>query len=118
MPIRRHLTYANIAATLALVFSMSAGAMAASHYVITSTHQIKPNVIRALRGTTGPPGPQGLQGPQGVAGAKGSEANLQQLCTAITFAALNAEGFTANKTLAEARTSIRESLEWVEHNGC
>ncbi len=46
--VRRHLTYANVAATLALVFSMSAGALAASHYLITSTSQIKPNVRRAL----------------------------------------------------------------------
>jgi hypothetical protein len=43
------MTYANVAATLALVFSMGAGAVAASHYVITSTSQIKPSVQRSLR---------------------------------------------------------------------
>lgn len=46
--VRRHLTYANVAATVALVFSMSAGALAASHYIITSTSQIKPSVRRSL----------------------------------------------------------------------
>jgi len=56
---RRHLSYANVAATLALIFSMTGGAPAASHYVITSTKQIKPSVLKQLRGKSGPPGPQG-----------------------------------------------------------
>lgn len=56
---RRHLTYANVAATLALVFAMSGGALAASHYVITSTKQIKPSVLKELKGKPGPPGPTG-----------------------------------------------------------
>ncbi len=34
---RRRLSYANVTATLALVFAMSGGAMAANHYLITST---------------------------------------------------------------------------------
>jgi hypothetical protein len=46
---RRHMTYANVAATLALFFSMGAGAVAASHFLITSTSQIKPSVQYALR---------------------------------------------------------------------
>ena len=44
------LTYANVAATLALVFSMSGGALAASHYLINSKSQINPKVVRALKG--------------------------------------------------------------------
>jgi hypothetical protein len=43
------MTYANVAATLALMFSMGGGALAASHYLITSTSQIKPSVQRSLR---------------------------------------------------------------------
>lgn len=64
---RRHLTYANVAATLALVFAMSGGALAAKHYLITSTGQIKPSVLKALRGREGPAGPSGPPG-QGVPG--------------------------------------------------
>jgi hypothetical protein len=45
---RRHLTYANVAATLALVFSMSGGALAAKHYLIDSTKQISPKVLKSL----------------------------------------------------------------------
>ena len=71
---RRHLSYSNIAATLALVFSMSAGAVAATHYVINSTKQIRPRVLRKLhgktgaRGATGAPGPRGNEGPAGAIG--------------------------------------------------
>lgn len=64
------LSYANVIATLALVFALSGGALAASHYLINSTKQISPAVLRALRGRTGPTGPAG---PQGDAGAQGSQ---------------------------------------------
>jgi len=74
--IRRRLTYTNVALTLALVFAMSGGAYAAGRYVITSTKQIKPSVLKSLQGKAGPAGPAGAagvgtQGPQGPAGAKG-----------------------------------------------
>jgi hypothetical protein len=78
--IRKRLTYANVAMTLALVFAMSGGAWAASKFVITSTKQIKPSVLKQLQGKTGPAGAAGLAGaagaaggagPQGPAGAKG-----------------------------------------------
>lgn len=69
--LRRHMTYANVAATLALVFAMSGGALAASRYLITSTKQIKPNVIASLRGANGKPGANGANGAQGAAGAQG-----------------------------------------------
>ena len=38
--VRRRVSYANVAATLALVFAMTGGAYAAKQYVITSTKQI------------------------------------------------------------------------------
>jgi hypothetical protein len=66
--IRRRLCYANVAATLALVFAMSGGALAAGHYLLTSTSQISPKVLKALKGKSGQ---RGLAGPAGAAGAKG-----------------------------------------------
>jgi hypothetical protein len=72
--IRKRMTYANVAVTLALVFAMSGGAYAAGRYVITSTKQISPKVLKLLEGkngAVGPAGPAGSQGPQGATGAKG-----------------------------------------------
>jgi hypothetical protein len=69
--IRKRLTYTNVALTLALVFAMSGGAYAASKYVITSTKQIKPSVLKQLQGKAGAQGPVGAQGPAGPAGATG-----------------------------------------------
>jgi len=78
--ISRRLTYANITATLALLFAMSGGAYAASKFLITSTKQISPKVQAALKGkagpagkvgATGPAGPGGPAGPAGPAGAPG-----------------------------------------------
>lgn len=72
--IRKRLTFANVAMALALVFAMAGGAYAAKKgWIITSTKQIKPSVIAALKGKAGPAGPQGLAGPQGPAGAAGKE---------------------------------------------
>jgi hypothetical protein len=73
---RRYITYANVVATLALVLSMSGGALAASHYLINSTSQINPKVRRALTGKSGKvgaAGPQGVQGPQGAPGSEGAQ---------------------------------------------
>jgi hypothetical protein len=78
--IRKHLSYPNIALTLALLFAMSGGAYAASKIIITSTKQIKPSVLKQLKGKNGvngapgipgSSGPAGPQGPTGPAGTKG-----------------------------------------------
>jgi hypothetical protein len=69
--IRRHLSYTNIAATLALVFSMSTGAVAASHYLINSSKQINPKVLKKLMGKTGATGATGARGPGGEEGSPG-----------------------------------------------
>jgi hypothetical protein len=68
---RRHLSYANVVATLALIFAMSGGALAASHYLIKSTSQISPKVLKKLKGNTGPAGPRGKEGAPGKEGASG-----------------------------------------------
>ncbi len=57
--------------TLALMFAMTGGAYAAKKYLITSTKQISPNVLKSLQGKVGSSGAQGPVGPQGSAGAKG-----------------------------------------------
>jgi hypothetical protein len=71
---RKRLSYSSIAATLALLFAMSGGALAATHYLITSTKQISPKVLQALKaknGTNGTAGPAGPAGPSGTAGPAG-----------------------------------------------
>jgi len=70
---RTRITYANVAATLALVFSMSGGALAATHYLITSTKQISPKVLKKLKGATGPSGATGATGATGKEGPTGKE---------------------------------------------
>jgi hypothetical protein len=69
--LRRRLTYTNVGVTLALFFSMSGGALAASHYLITSTKQIKPSVLSALKGKAGAAGANGVAGATGPAGPTG-----------------------------------------------
>jgi hypothetical protein len=46
---RKHLSYANVVATFALLFAMSGGALAAKHYLLNSVSQINPRVVRELR---------------------------------------------------------------------
>jgi hypothetical protein len=69
--IRRHLSYANVVATLALLFAMSGGALAAQHYLINSTQEINPKVLKKLKGRTGRTGGTGRQGLAGTPGPKG-----------------------------------------------
>jgi hypothetical protein len=75
--IRKYFTLANTVMTIALVFVMTGGAYAASKYVISSTKQVSPKVLAALKGkpgangAQGPAGPAGAQGPAGPAGVKG-----------------------------------------------
>lgn len=60
-----------VIACVALFFSISGGAFALGHYVITSTHQIKPSVLRELKGSRGKQGARGAQGPKGAQGPPG-----------------------------------------------
>jgi len=71
--LRKRMTYANVALTLALVFAMTGGAYAAKKYLITSTKQISPSVLKALAGKAGPAGAAGAQGPQGAQGPAGAK---------------------------------------------
>ncbi|MFL5824447.1 MAG: hypothetical protein ACJ764_13520 [Solirubrobacteraceae bacterium] len=61
-------------ATLALLFAVTGGALAAGHYLITSTKQISPKVLKKLKGRRGPTGRRGATGhvgPRGRLGARG-----------------------------------------------
>ena len=78
---RLHLSPATVIAGLALVFAMTGGAYAAKKYLITSTKQISPSVLKQLQGKAGAagtpgaqgvPGAQGAQGPAGPAGTAGA----------------------------------------------
>jgi hypothetical protein len=68
---RIHVTPATAIATLALVFAMTGGAYAAGKYLITSTKQISPKVLKQLKGANGKPGAPGTNGTNGAPGATG-----------------------------------------------
>ncbi len=70
---RLHLSPATAIATLALVFAMTGGAYAAKKYLITSTKQISPSVLKALTGKAGPAGAKGANGANGSNGANGAQ---------------------------------------------
>jgi hypothetical protein len=76
--IRRRVTYANVAVTLALVFAMSGGAFAvtskgggSSATAVATKKKAKTKVLRGPRGPQGLPGPAGPAGPAGPQGPKG-----------------------------------------------
>jgi hypothetical protein len=69
----RRPTPAGIIASLALFFALGGSAMAANHYLITSTNQIKPSVLKTLHGTAGAKGPTGAAGANGAAGQAGGQ---------------------------------------------
>jgi hypothetical protein len=131
---RKRITYANVAATLALVFSMSGGALAASHYMINSTKQINPRVLKSLQGDPGLRGPtgndgskgaEGARGPAGAEGAKGAEGPTgPTAATGPTGPTGPSEGWTAkvdgNREIgqSEKEPSLLTSLklppgEWI-----
>jgi hypothetical protein len=88
--IRQHLSYANVAATLALLFAMSSGAIAATGGFTSASRSIKAcvgsnGVLKLLAGKKcksgqkavawnqqGPPGPRGATGATGAAGGSGT----------------------------------------------
>lgn len=63
----RRISPALLVSVAALVLALTGSAIAGG-YIITSTHQIKPSVKRALKGNRGPQGHQGAQGVQGPPG--------------------------------------------------
>ncbi len=124
--LRKHVRVspAGMIAMLALIFAMSGGAYAASKYVITTTKQIKPSVLKSLQGKTGPagaPGPagpagpggaQGAQGPAGPAGPQGTPGGKGETGSQGTKGTTGAAGATGPKgaTGATGTTGYTETL--------
>jgi len=117
--ISKRLTYANVAMTLALVFAMSGGAYAAGKYLITSTKQISPKVLKSLVGKAGPagkngtngtngangaPGEKGAQGPQGTQGPEGKEGKAGEPGKEGKAGANGTTGFTKTLPAGETET--------------
>jgi hypothetical protein len=113
--IRRHITYANVVATLALVFAMSGGALAARHYLINSTKQLSPKVLKALKGhkgangPTGPKGSVGPQGPKGEPGLQGSKGDPGTAGSILRWAAVNADGTVVASSGLSSTANTRQS---------
>jgi hypothetical protein len=89
---RRRLSYANVASTLALVIALGGGTAWAAHtYLVTSTSQIKPSVLKKLQGKNGTnlasqtPLPSG-RSESGFYAAAGGYVTGSHLAAAITYA--------------------------------
>ncbi|HEX3510504.1 MAG TPA: hypothetical protein VHT27_05325 [Solirubrobacteraceae bacterium] len=65
---RKHLSYANVVATFALLFAMSGGALAAKHYLLNSVSQINPRVLAGIKANQ----PVSLRAQVGADGELGS----------------------------------------------
>ncbi len=63
----------SMVAVLALFFALAGTAIATNHYLITTTSQIKPSVLKKLKGYAGQSGAVGPQGAQGKEGLQGKE---------------------------------------------
>jgi Collagen triple helix repeat (20 copies) len=68
----RHPSPALIVASIAVILALTGSAVAAGHFILTSTKQISPNVLRSLKGKRGPRGYRGPSGARGATGAVGT----------------------------------------------
>jgi hypothetical protein len=131
--IRTRINATTVLAGLALVFAMTGGAYAAKKYLITSTKQISPSVLKSLQGKAGPvgapgaagaQGAQGAQGPAGAAGAKGetggqgAQGEKGEKGTTGAAGAKGAMGATGATGFTETLPSGKtETGSWVMRNG-
>jgi hypothetical protein len=117
--LRRHLTYANVAATLALFLALGGAAYAATQLPKNSvgTKQLKKGAVtaakinkktrNALRGPQGPAGPQGKIGKTGKTGAKGATGAQGKAGVAGADGTGPAfEVFASGKTVTTAPTTV------------
>jgi hypothetical protein len=89
----KRISFAGVVAMLALVVALGGGtALAASHYLITSMHQIKPSVQNSLRGHRGYRGYRGDQGGTGATGAANAAGVTEQIATGQIAAGSSGSG--------------------------
>jgi hypothetical protein len=101
----------NLVAWLALFVALGGTSLAASHFVISSTNQISPKVIKKLKGNQGATGPRGIQGP---AGPPGASAVAGTLSASSVFNKSESDARYLSKD-AEAQDSVE--LEGVPASG-
>lgn len=101
---------ATIIASIALFFSLGGTAIAAHHYLIESTKQIKPSVLKKLTGKTGATGKEGPAGKEGAAGKEGKEGQKGENGSAVAYAAVSAAGVldTSHSKNVSAASRIAE----------
>ncbi len=108
--LRRHITFANVASLMALIFSMSGGALAARHYLIHSTNQISPKVLRKLKGAPGEIGPIGPQGPTGLTGPKGPNGGRGEPAPSVLPTGVSETGDFALRGVEKAMGPLAQSI--------
>jgi hypothetical protein len=116
--VRTHLSPATAIATLALVFAMSGGAYAAQRYLITSSKQISPKVLKSLKGANGKAGPAGPAGPAGAAGPAGvGAAGPQGPAGPAGPAGANGTGVTSKALKAKEGGCVNGGSEFTSESG-
>jgi hypothetical protein len=121
----RHPSLALIIASIAIVLALTGSAVAAGHFILTSTKQISPHVLRSLKGKRGPRGYRGSSGKGGATGPVGTGAPGRAGATGATgstgatgadlkyYGEVNASGLAAtgvgdNFTVARLSTGVYE----------
>lgn len=113
---RRPATLAGLFATFVLIAAMTGGAWAAKKYLITSTKQISPSVLKKLRGKQGPqgaPGQAGANGQTGAQGAAGPQGSQGDKGSSVTGTAIPSGG-----ACGPGVTGVKYTLEGVSTNVC
>jgi hypothetical protein len=137
----RPLSYANVAATIALVLALGGGTAWAVkhiiHYKITKLGQIAPGVVSQLKtpglsgaaGPAGPTGPSGTNGTNGTNGATGPQgpgatsfvttinADTETSAIGNIPIELDCQGNTANPSTAFLRGTATSSFSILFENG-
>ncbi len=104
-----------IVAAVAVFFALGGTAWAAHHYVISSTKQIKPSVLKQLHGAKGATGATGAQGPKGDQGIQGNPGNNGAV-SAYSAGPANAVGLPLGSNTGNFATVVSKSLpagHWV-----
>jgi hypothetical protein len=100
----------NLVAWLALFVALGGTSLAASRYSISSTKQIKPSVLKQLKGKTGRTGPTGPPGATGQAGAKGETGAKGEAGPKGETGPAGPGATTFTKTLAQTSSGTLASL--------